>query len=415
MNLYLQASLENLVETINGNSESKSINTHEEYLQAVEEHSKLTTDLHKQIDDFHKHCDNVDIANAAVVIVEEIKAKGISIEDDMQMVLDIISKNTGINVSNEEVLTTLAIIAAVALVISIIANIIKTMIARKRLNDHIDKVLTEIIVDINNSSKVHTDYKPHVPSEHFNNKFKLSKVPAFTSNNHGDIRLELNILNKATNEFDTCVSKIYNSIARITTKIMIEANTIIDLQNSAVMCITTKTEDKHNEAVKKYKENKLESEINEINNFLIKKLQDMSFSKASDFTALQNEFTLIHKEVFFTVESEKQFDLCIKDNAEKLSVLNKEIIKQIPKIEKFTEQNKVRLSKLKESFEKDKNSKDMDYHKYLVEVSNIGGKRLKELEHEFFSLIKTFNICDKFVQMHYQFIKEIKDHRTAII
>ncbi len=448
MNPYIKASLEELVELVNGNIDNHlpPINTHEEFLQAVEEHNVLTAELHKHIDEFHKHCDNVDIANAASVIVQEIKSKGISVEDDMTEILAIISKNTGIKVSTEEILTAFVIVMVVVIVINIITSIVRSMTAKKRLNEHIDKELSKIIKDFDsvpinhfsidkelskiikdtvgssfNSHKTTTNdsfSKADKKAETFdykNYKLTIKRVPAFLSEIHGDIKLELKQLEKATNEFYACVGTIHSHIGMVNIQIMLEASRIMDLQNSAVMCIMTKTEDKHNEAVKKYKESDLSLKANEIDDYLIQQLQKISFSKADNIPKLQKEFTLINKEVIFSVNNRQEFITAAKENAKKLLELNKDILDKMPKIEKNIEQNKDRISKIKDSFEKNKESKDLDYHKYLVEISNIGGKRIKELEHEFFSLVKIFNICGEFVQMHYQFIKELESKHKVVI
>ena len=418
MNPYLKASLEELVELVNGSAGEPTINTHEEYLQALAEHDKHTVDLHKHMEEFHKHCDNVDIANVASVIVQEIKSKGISVEDDMQVILDIISKNTGINVSNEEAITVLIIITVAIFITAIIAKIINNYLQKRKFNAFIDKELHQMekaFEEINkelesSAAKDFSDLLKHHshPTANTKNHFVVRRVPKYLEHNDKPLHLELGTLCSLTTKIKNNISTLDTSL-HIVSNGMAHLSTMITLNNLIVSDSDT-SEEKIKEKIKNLESSsaKYVAISNSTKDQIINLLHDLTSSKETDMVELSKSLVLTSKEniiesndVFkFSREVSKNIESCIEIN-NRMGNLNKKIID-------YSSKNKAIVEKIKTEFEKhDRESKDK-INKAVREMSSVGSKQIKIVEQEYFNLLKIANVMEKIVHMHYSFLQEIE-------
>lgn len=421
MNPYLKASLEELVELVNGNNSEPIINTHEEYLQAVAEHDRHTADLHMHIEEFNKHCDNVDIAKVASTIVQEIKSKGISVEDDMSEILAIISKNTGIKVSTEEAITVLIIITVAIFITAIIAKIINNYLQKRKFNAFIDKELhqmekafEEINKELGSSVDKNFDdfLKKHSKTQNNNakikNNFVIKKVPKYLEHNDKSLLLELGALNTFSTKIKICMSTLDISLRTVSGGIA-HLSQMITINNLIVSDSDT-SEEKIKEKIKDLENSSAKYVVssNNAKDEIIKFLHDLTSSKETDLVELNKFLVLIPKENVIETDHIFSFSSEVSKNIESCIALNKKMSDLNAKIIDYSSKNKAIVEKIKTEFEKhNKDGKDK-INKAVHEISSVGSKQIKIVEQEYFNLLKVVNTMEKILHMHYSFLQEIE-------
>lgn len=432
MNPYLKASLEELVELINGANDNHlpPINTHEEYLQAVEEHKVLTAELHYHIDEFNKHCDNVDIANVASTIVEEIQSKGISVEDDMQIVLDIISKNTGIKISTEEALTVFIIYTLCVLILSIIVTILKVLQVKKskeerrsREFDSMEKTVRLWAMKINDQGvkesyeKLDTVGKgidKLVDSEASKNKtkaFKITKIPKYLHDNKTS-KIFINAvgtIKQSNSEFNVIVRNLLSSITTVSYNINSSGKAIEALFGMAAITKDDREIETLNTRLSILEKHALDKTHKSIEADLIKLLQKTTNNNSDEIKVLETELVLEHADVEILLPDYQPFSRAIIDSIQSINALNNSMSTLTSKFDNMSNTNKRTTEAIKHAFESAERKAGKD-NKHIKHVNDVSARVYKALEHDFFGYIKLSNHLENVINLHYLFMKEISTH-----